>query len=666
MFDSFKLAIQKQFTTMKKDQLFRVAIDKDHIWSMYLQSFPEGTNPLFRERTEHDCNTCKRFIRNAGSIVTIKNGKVTSIFDIKIDNFYQVVADALSAYIKSCHIENVFLNDEANIGVEKNFELLPNKETITWNHLSIQLPASYVKQKSAIPSLLGTTKSKCDVFYRALKELTMDSVETVADLIQQNSIYRGDDYKFMVTEFKKYKLKFDKLTSKKELFPWENLSSVHESVAAIRNSAIGSLLVDLSNGVDLEDAVKSFEAKVAPSNYKRPTALVSKAMVENAKNKIIELGYESSMDRRFAVMKDISVNDILYVDRDVRTILTGDVFDEIPTKSTKKKIDKIEEVSIDHFIENILPTASSLEVMLDNSHTNNLVSLIAPCDPTAKTMFKWNNGFSWSYNGEFADSIKERVKKAGGCVDGEVSCRLAWYNSDDLDFHMSEPGYYISYPVKRRKSPNGGMLDVDANGGDGIMENPVENIFYAKKNTMMNGEYTLKVNQFSQREYKNAGFEVEIDIMGTVHHFVYDNPLSTNRTIEVAKLIVKNGEITVKPILNSTTSSKEVWGIKTNEFLPVTMVMNSPNYWDGEGVGNKHFFFMIKGCVNDGSARGFYNEFLKAELEPHRKVMEIVGSKKKVAESNNQLSGVGFSTTQRNTIVCRVTGSFTRTVKVKF
>ena len=63
-----------------------------------------------------------------------------------------------------------------------------------------------------------------------------------------------------------------------------------------------------------------------------------------------------------------------------------------------------------------------------------------PVDPMAKTMFKWPNNFSWSYAGELADSIKERVKRAGGAVDGDLRCSLSWFNYDDLDLHLIEPG----------------------------------------------------------------------------------------------------------------------------------------------------------------------------------------------------------------------------------
>ena len=75
---------------------------------------------------------------------------------------------------------------------------------------------------------------------------------------------------------------------------------------------------------------------------------------------------------------------------------------------------------------------------------------------------------------------------------------------------------------------------------------------------------------------------------------------------------------------------------------------------------------MIDGCRNDGTARGFFNEFLKAELDKHRKVLEMVGSKVKVEGSDQQLSGLGFSSTMRNSLVCRVKGSFTRTIKIVF
>ena len=80
-------------------------------------------------------------------------------------------------------------------------------------------------------------------------------------------------------------------------------------------------------------------------------------------------------------------------------------------------------------------------------------------------------------------------------------------------------------------------------------------------------------------------------------------------------------------------------------------------------MGNQHYFFMLQGCVNDGNTRGFYNEFLRDELTPHRKVLEMIGSKNRTEETVDQLSGVGFSNA-RQEVVVRVTGRTQRTLKV--
>lgn len=95
--------------------------------------------------------------------------------------------------------------------------------------------------------------------------------------------------------------------------------------------------------------------------------------------------------------------------------------------------------------------------------------------------------------------------------------------------------------------------------------------------------------------------------------------------------------------------------------------MLSPNHWDSEvGTGNKHYFFFIRGCKNDGSARGFYNEFLNPKFNKYRKAMELLGSKVRTEETDNQLSGLGFSSTQENSLVVKVEGNFTRMLKVLF
>lgn len=674
-FRKFKTAVARQFEMMSKHDLFYTSISRDALWDTYLNSFPENSNPIFRERTEHDCSCCRSFVKTIGNVGAIIDGKLVTIWDAVVgDPDYQVVSDAMAKAVRGESVDNIFLHVNNSVGTNVNYEQLLSGVK-TWEHFFVNIPngkhgaKNFVCKGDEIGPRQSESRSSFDVLLRSLKEITNDSISTVLELIAQNSLYRGEEQKFAVTTFKKLKGEFDKAKNK-ELFVWSRLSSVPNSICRIRNTAIGTLLCDLSDGYDLDDAVRSFESKVAPTNYKRPTALVTKAMVENAKKKIAELGLTSALERRYATLPDLCINNLIFANRETKSVLDKDVFDLIETKGrVPKKLDKVDEIPIEKFLKDIVPTATSIEVMFDNSHTNNLVSLITSVDPTANRLFKWDNNFSWSYNGDMADSVKERVKKAGGNVTGDMCCRLAWYNHDDLDFHMIEPGgYEIYYGNKGHKSPSGGQLDVDMNAGGGTTRSPVENIFYQDRKTMKEGIYTLIVNNFAKRESIDVGFEVEIDFMGTVYSFAYAKAVSARKNVIVAKFKYSRTEgLVLIDSLPVSTASKTVWNIKSNDFHKVNAIMLSPNFWEETGgIGNKHYFFMIDGCKNDDQARGFYNEFLKEELNPHRKVIEMVGSKMRTENSDNQLSGLGFSSTQRNEILVKVNGAFSRMVKVVF
>jgi hypothetical protein len=667
-FIKFRDAINVQVQKMSKQKLFTVALDKTLIWDTYLDSFPAGTNEIYRERREHDCNCCKQFIRDVGRMVTIGSDmELTTVWDIKVDGHFQIVADVMSAMVKGAAISNVYTSEQSKVGVEKTHGLDDDGTVSTWNHFYAVVPPTVVKARSDRGTYLGDLQSSKNVLKRALDEITTDAVETVLELIAQNSLYRGEEHEASVEKLKKQKNLYDMVEGDiySDRFVWHTINSGY-SGARIRNSAIGTLLVDLSEGVDLDGAVKSFEAKVAPTNYKRPKALVTQAMINKAHDTVKELGITDSLERRYAVTEDITINNVLFADRSVKKAMN--VFDTMANevKVDTKKLGKVEDISITDFVSSVLPTASSIELLVENSHVGNFMSLLAPVHPDAPSMLKWDNNFTWSYNGDVTDSIKERVKAAGGAVDGAMRASLSWTNSDDLDIHVDGPDGLI-YFGSRRSDKSGCNLDVDMNAGGKSSLTPVENITWPEKSRITPGTYKVIVNQYSKRNTDNYGFDAEFEFDGTIHSFHYDKPMNNHENVMVLEFnYVPFKGIEIIKSLPATTASRVEWEVPTQSFQKVNMLMSSPNHWDEQQVGNKHWFFIVDGCKQEGSTRGFYNEFLKESLHTHRKVFEVLGSKMKVQPSDNQLSGLGFSSTVRNSVVCRVNGAFSRTLKINF
>ena len=589
-----------------------------------------------------------------------------------LDEPYATVARNLAQLVKSKPVCDVFVSKVVKLGTDKNNVWIetPTRHVHTWNHLFYKLPnhllCAVSDSEEAVRGALRTNKT---VLKRALDELSMYAFDIVLDLISQGSLYRGDQYKSDLEAFVALKKKYEVVPrEERDNFCWVESAKVGY-VGRIRNTAIGTLLVDISNGRELDESVRAYERIVAPANYQRPKTIATKKMIQAAEARVIELGLMDALPRRHAEITDITVNDVIFADRNAKKSMLGnsvfqDLAEDIPVNP--KKLGTVAEISIEDFIKDVVPNATSIEVLLESRHINNLMTLTAPSNKDAKNLFKWPNNFAWTYNGDLADSsIKDKVQAAGGKVNGYLRCSLAWYNGDDLDIHIIQPrGSEIYY--SHRTGASGGVLDVDMNAGGIHSRKPVENVIWEDE-PRMEGMYTVYVHNFCKRDYHDVGFTVEIECNGEVREYTYTTDLRGRDKVTVARFEYSKAKgIVIHDVLPSNSSDKETWNLSTNKFHKVSLLTLSPNYWNGAEVGNKHYFFILDGCKNPSPVRGFFNEYLRSELSQDRKTFEMLANKMKAPYSDNQLSGLGFSSTIRNSVICKVTGSFTRTIKVNF
>ena len=649
-FDDFAEEIMTQFNIMVKsgNPLVRVQ-SKDSLFKTYLENIKPEDNPIFRERRYFDGNYDHNFIRRVGNLAMITpDYNLVSLWDFDSYTLFEESRKALSKAIHDGQIVNIYLEKERIAGHKPNTD--NENPNIIWEHYYVELPAKLVNTRD-IDTKKHQARDAHDVLKRTVQEVNIEDLHTIIDLIQENNLYRGQEFLSNLKKWVDLKKDYDKNQSEEYL--WFNAIKYGRSIG-YRSTVIGTLISDLYNGVELESAINMYESKVAPHNYKRPKSIVTTKMVEEAKETLEKLGFLDSIYRRPAKLTDIPSDKILFTSQEQKAFNVFDDMTKDSKASTKKsKVEDAKEMSI-HELLNELKDLQKLELLPTHSLQANQIVLTEALNQDTPSPFLWSNTLSWAYiNSDTADAVTMRVKNAGGNVDGDVRVSLSWDNKDDLDLSVYKDNdeYNCIYYGRRREL--GGELDVDANAHS-IVDEPVENIFWKSINNLANGKYTVKVNNFNKRTNENQGFTLQFATTEGIQTFTYhDNDINHKPFLVFEK---ENHKVKLIQISNELQSQDNT--VSSDKFIEVKHVLMSPNTWEKE-IGNKHFILLTKDIEVNEPVRGFFNEQLNSQLTPHRKVTEILGSKLKIQpvefESNDIAKGYGFSETMDANLILRLT-----------
>lgn len=650
----------------------------DEVYDAYLAAFPEGTNPIFRERTEHDCNCCKNFIRRAGNILFFdESGKVETLWEVEAESFYAVVADALNKLVKANAVFGDFFyinqSDSHEIGSTPSMD--SHDTSITWNHFHYNFAANAPEYIVDGPTRSARTAAITTMQYIVDNWDTI-SVRTIAELVNSNTLYRGEDYKAIINDVLRLS---DNVGQFNDMFVMLHAAVTKAPVCRAKNSSIGQLVDKYIETGDLEASVSFYENMVAPANYKRTKAIATPRMIQEAKRKVEELGLTDSFNRRLATMRDIPLEHVLYTSSPNKTAALADPFDALINGVTAKvdpqSLKGVKEISLDEFLSTVVPSGNQLELLVTSDMSDRLITLTTAENPDAPKLFNWDNPVAWAYTGDLADtSIREKVKKAGGKVDAPVRVSLAWHDYDDLDLHVElsvngSPRNKVFFG-NRRVTLDGVLaeLDVDMNINP-VTKEPVENVYIKYDHTPPEEmKLHIYVNNFSRRS-ANQAFEVEVETAEGLYTLSYDGSIHDGSTIVVATVNMVNGKIaSIGPTSNTIrmgSAPRNVGGIGSNKFYPINIITESPNYWLGSSSGIRHIMFLLEGVKTEEPVRAYFNEFLRPELQAHRKVFEMLGTATFIETANkDQVTGFGFNKQQSGTVFIRATGNTQRIYKV--
>jgi hypothetical protein len=386
-FKPFAQAVNARFNELSKGELFVVGDNEkgNRIFEQaYLAAFPEGTNPIYKTNTHHDCNCCKNFIRNLGNLVSIENGEIKTIWDIDTTGVgpeYIVVAKAMDEFVKSFPIIDLFRSEFSNYGAEVSRAIADDGKVINWNHfygtvskrhrLNGQRATGATLYKS-VAQETGEYRGNVDVLKRSMELLKPEFVKLIIDLIEDDAtnIYRGREKLGILKAFQKAQGEYMEAKSKGprdlEIWCWKN--GHNPAISKFKNDVVGILIENLSNGVSLQESVRIYEAFTAPTNYKRPKALITESMVKEAMTTLEELGLKDAIHRRFAKISDVSINDVLWANASSAAVMKDSVVESLLAVAKKPTpTGSLNDISIKDFMANVAPTCSSIEVLLRNN-----------------------------------------------------------------------------------------------------------------------------------------------------------------------------------------------------------------------------------------------------------------------------------------------------------
>ncbi len=673
-FISFSKAVKNVLDDMLRNgtKAFISAAPKDELWDTYLNSFPEGTNNIYIKNREYDCSCCRSFIKNVGGLLFITETlELKSLWDLcegQLNYPFTEIAKALSVKSKAHGIESLFISPQPSYGQMTSRSMIGDKLQVFNHFYTGALPSAYYSNSPG--EKIGKYEANRVVFAGGLALISDEALSDVKGMISDNSLYRGQEKKRIVEEFINLKNVWNTIDAeKRKLFEWKNADAFG---AGLKNDVIGTLLVELSEGKELDAALSAYGHKVNPFNYRHSSSAVSTTMVRKAVDKLKELGYESALKRRLANRDDISLKDILWTSANAASVKKGDLAElllsDAQKKPTRASLNEGVGITAADFMTNVAPKAKKISVHVDPKHLINFVTLTTAVNANAKNILAWDNPFAWSYSGNTTDAVAQRVKAAGGNIDADLRVSLSWYNADDLDLHCVDPrDKHIYFGNKC------GILDVDMNAFS-VSEDPVENMAWVDP---QQGKYKFAVNKFTHRNTSRKGFQIDVVTRTQKMSFKSNDAQSGIRTAFSHKIpeeltfvyedgLVKSVNTKWEPAESSTRSVKK-WNISTGDFAEVSEIMLSPNYWGGEQKGNLHWMFILKDCKVDSEIRGLYNEFLTTELNDIRKVFQNIGEKFKCEPTDLQLSGLGFSSTVANTLLARVESeSGTKNYSIQF
>ncbi len=264
-----------------------------NLYETYLNSFKDPV-----ERQAHACNCCRRFIERFGGLVTIGPDGRTHPVMWGGSTVYADTDEAMAQAVRKAYVTGVFLSSEPEWGVPK---------TGPWTHFSV-VPKTIFKHPTLnAEQVMAEKKQDFQNVSRALDEFKQPLVEKVLALLEAEQLYRSEKVLGPAKWLHDLHVARSQAKGKllKENVVWLAIATAPSGFCHPRTSMVGTLLVDVANGVPFSTAAKRFADKMQPDQYQRPQAPPKAGNIAAAEKIVEQLQSAGALARRYARLEEI-------------------------------------------------------------------------------------------------------------------------------------------------------------------------------------------------------------------------------------------------------------------------------------------------------------------------------------------------------------------------
>lgn len=369
--------------------------DAAGLFDAFLAALPDD------QRQHYTCSTCRAFVDRYGGLVTIApTGATASAFwdPTTAEGIYAAPVRRLAKIVGKARVTGVHLDSAPRWG---------QPVTRPWHHMAAIPPKARVYRDTALKNAGQAAAEKHEdygVLQRSLADYPATAIRQAHAVLTNGLLYRSEKCIGVAAWLVALCDARDAAKGKaaKENVTWLATATAPVGYAHVRTGMIGTLLDDLTAGMDLVEVKRRFDSKMHPLAYQRPQAPPAAGNIAQAEKVIAEMQSAGSLARRFARLEDVEA---LWTPRAPDAPTTGGVFAHLRPKAEASRTLDLPPVAMtwEKFARTVLPTVLSMDAAVPSMGA--FVALVTAANPEAPPVLQWDrpdarNPVSWYlYNG---------------------------------------------------------------------------------------------------------------------------------------------------------------------------------------------------------------------------------------------------------------------------